>query len=552
VSNWDDEAYFENDAWFPPVTYDQTDYHDVDGYLQPEASYQGADAYLGHLAPEASPSQAPGGHGGGRLAYGPGGDSYAGYDDFAHVAPPAPPSPGPQHDHLRSGMSEPARLPGNEPAPPPGAEYDQHGYQVDQRPPQPRPPQPPQPPGEGYHQQGYLVSQPAPPLATDARREQPPPPDEAWMSGLTDPYGIPRPPAVARPPKWLLVGVSVLAAAGLGFGVVMLAHRGHHSLSSSALPTGTTLPRGSTASPRGTAPASPATAAKPPLTQSQAQRVLASYTTTNNTANAQDNQSLLATVESGSSFAIDSGIYDAKRATQATGSPAYGPASASYYIPLEAPATYPHWFAVRVENALLSAPGKVVQTEYLVFTQASAGARWLDSVEPFVLASATTPPVALNASGYATAVPASASSLKLPVATASGATAAAFDSGSGQLANPGNLADRQDMAAFKKSLPSHTSITTAHLASTDPVFGLRTTDGGALLFYDVGARLTLTAPPGSTLRVNIPGFVSTGGKATDLTLSYLEQFATDDPPAGAGTPARVIADYSGLVGSAGN
>jgi hypothetical protein len=544
VSNWDDDAFSYNDAWFPPVTYDQTDYYDVDGSPQPEASYQGADAYLGHLQPEASPSQAPGGPGGGRLAYGPGGDFYAGYDDLAHLAAP---SPGPQHDHLRSATSEPAKLPGNEPVPPPGAEYGQHGYQVDQP-----PPQPPQPPNQGYRQQGYLVSQPAPPLATDVRREQPPPPDEAWMSGLTDPYGIPRPPAAARPPKWLLVGVSALAATGLGLGIVMLAHRGHHSLSSSALPTGTTLPRGSTNSPRGTAAASPATAAKPPLTQSQAQRVLASYTTTNNTANAQDNQSLLATVESGSSFAIDSGIYDAKRATQATGSPAYGPASASYYIPLEAPATYPHWFAVRVQNALLSAPGKVVQTEYLVFTQASAGARWLNSMEPFVLPSATTPSVALNASGYATAVPASASSLTLPVATASGATAAAFDSGSGKLANPGNLADGQDMAAFKKSLPSHTSITIAHSASTDPVFGLRTTDGGALLFYDVGARLTLTAPPGSTLRVNIPGFVSTGGKATDLTLSYLEQFATDDTPAGGGTPARVIADYSGLVGSAGN
>jgi hypothetical protein len=486
VGNWDNDAYFDNDAWYQPVTDDQTDDHDVDvdRYLEPETSSPGADAYLGSPESRASPSQAPGGPGNGRLAHGPGGDPYAGYNE------------------------------------------------------------PPEPPGEGY-----LVSQAIPPLPTRARRQQPPPSAEDRISGPEEPFGLGRPLAVARPPRWLLVGVSALAATGLGFGIVMLAQRGHQSLPSSALPAGTALPSG-TASPRSTAPARPATTAKPPLTRSQAQQVLASYTGTNNAANAQDSQSLLSTVESGSSLAIDSGIYDAKQATHAAGPPAYGPSSASYYIPLEAPATYPHWFAVRVENARLSAPGNVVQTEYLVFTQASAGARWLDSVEPFVLPSATTPSVALNASGYATAAPASATSLALPVGTASGATATAFDSGFGQPANPGNLADGQDLAAFKKSLPSHTSITTAHSASTDPVFGLRTTDGGALLFYNVSARLTLTAPPGSTLSVTIPGFVSTDGKATDLTLSYLEQFATDDPPTGGGNPPRVIADYSGLVGSA--
>jgi hypothetical protein len=131
-------------------------------------------------------------------------------------------------------------------------------------------------------------------------------------------------------------------------------------------------------------------------------------------------------------------------------------------------------------------------------------------------------------------------------------TATALDSGTGQPANPGNLADGQNLASLRKNLPSHPSITSTHSASTGSVFGLRTTDGGALLFYDVAARLTLTAAPGSTLRVDIPGFVSPGSQVNQLMLSYLEQFAVDDPPAAGGTPAKVIADYSGLVGSAGS
>jgi hypothetical protein len=292
-------------------------------------------------------------------------------------------------------------------------------------------------------------------------------------------------------------------------------------------------------------------ATQAPLTPSQAQQVLAAYTTANNSANAQASQTLLATVEGGSSLAIDSGIYDAQRAAHAAGYPAYSPAAASYYIPLESAAAYPHWFAVRVSNSLLSAPGKVTQMEYLVFTQAAAGAPWLDSMEPFTLPSVTAPSVALDASGHATAVSAAGTSLALPAATAGVATATALDSGAGQPASPGNLAEASELASLRQTVPSHPSITSSHSATTDPVFGLRTTDGGALLFYDVAARLTVTAAPGGTLHLNIPGFVSPANPASQVTLQYLDQLAVSDPPAGGGMPVQVIADYSGLTAAAG-
>jgi hypothetical protein len=523
VSNWANDAYYDDDAWLQPVTYDQTDHQGVDP----------------NLVPGTVPSPAAAGRG----ADDPGWDNYAGYDDFGN--------------------------PTSNPAPPPGIVPPQPAPASESPPAEAAPWQPAT--ADEYWTAEAVPWQPAARLSESAAAATAswrlPPPDERWMQEAApleprpadgvpppdtgDPDGRPRAPRAPRPPRWLILGVSAVTAAAVGFGVVVLAHRGHQSLPSSALPSATTAPKTpKTPKARGGALASPATTSRPPLTSAQAQQVLANYTTSNNSANAQSSTTQLAAVEGGSSLAIDSGIYAAQRAGHAAPYPPYHSAALNYYIPLEPPATYPHWFAVRVANAELSSPGKVFNTEYMVFTQAAAGAPWLDSVEPFSLPSAAVPPVALDGNGYATAVSSSGTPLALSPAAASTMTATALDSGAGQPADPGNLADEQNLASFKKSLPSNTSITSSHSASTDPAFGLRTTDGGALLFYDVAARLTLTAAPGSTLGVSIPGFVSPGSHPAELTLNYLDQFATVDPPAASGTHPQVIADYSGLVGSA--
>jgi hypothetical protein len=573
VSNWDNDGYFDDDAWFQAVTYDQTDYQDVDGYLEPAAV----------------PSQTAAGLPAERLAEDPAGDRYAGYDEFGPLpSQPAPPPlsiprqpPADEFGYLASQPTAPAPAPASPPWQQPPAEefgspaeeawspgaapWQQPAAETWQQPAADEPwrqsaaAEPWQPAAAETWQQPAAGGEPwapeiAPTMVDAWEPEAAPwevlPPDEPGAPDRGEPYRDFAPRPVARRPGWLLLGISAVAAAAVGFSLVMLTHRGNLSLPSSALPPATASPRAS----GGVAPARPAATSSAPLTQAQAQQVLAAYTTANNTANAQANMTLLAGVEAGSSLAIDSGIYAAKTATHAAPYPAFGPAAASYYIPLEAPATYPHWFAVRVTNALLSgsAPsGKVINSEYLVFTQAAAGAPWLNSLEPFTLTSATTPSVALSASGYATAVAATGTPLALPAATASATTAASLDSGTGQPANPGNLADDNDLASFKKNLSPRPSITSRHSATTSPVFALRTTNGGALLFYDVAAQLTLTAAPGSTLHAGIPGFASTTSQSSELTLNYLDQFAVTDPPAASGTPAQVIADYSGLTGSAG-
>ena len=78
------------------------------------------------------------------------------------------------------------------------------------------------------------------------------------------------------------------------------------------------------------------------------------------------------------------------------------------------------------------------------------------------------------------------------------------------------------------------------------MFGLRTADGGALLFYTDAAELTLAPPPGNVLRLTIPGFYSSGQALSRAGIGYLEQFATYVPAHG-GTGLRVIADYSGIT-----
>jgi hypothetical protein len=295
-----------------------------------------------------------------------------------------------------------------------------------------------------------------------------------------------------------------------------------------------------------TAPGAGSTAGlQPPITRTRAQLVLAAYTTANNTANATASDSLIATVETGTSLAIDQGVYRGQRAAKAHGFPAFAPVSARYYIPLEDPASYPHWFAVRVSNAPVASPGTVTSREYIVFTQAAPGAPWLDAVEPFLGKNVSPPPMALDANGYAKAVAVDSPGLALSPAAASGATAAARDGGAGQPSAPAVLVIDRARAAVAGQLLKGASAVTRHAGTSERVFALRTADGGALVFYEVAARLTIPAPAGATLHLSIPGWLAAGEGATQARLGYLEQYATYDPPRATGT-AKVIADYSGI------
>jgi hypothetical protein len=381
------------------------------------------------------------------------------------------------------------------------------------------------------------------PAPRPSRSPRSPWPDESW------------PPRVPRGhrrrlggPRWLLPAalVAVVLAGGGTAAALLAAPSGHPSASGTpaAAPTASAPAAGAAGGPG----AAGAPAAPQPLTLAQAKNVLAAYTSANNTANAKRSDTLLGSVETGSSYAIDAGIYRVQQADKAAPYPAFAPQRAQFYIPGEPVAEYPHWFAVQVLNADLASPGKVTGTEYLVFTQAAPGAPWLNTFEPYVLAGAATPLVPLGADDLATSVDPQTTSLTVMPAQIPALTAASLDgaqAGAAFATSPGNLADRLDQAFWKQRLPTAT-VTDRHAATAGYVFALRTADGGALVFYTDSAELTMVPPAGEALHLTIPGFYSPGQALRTAGVGYLEQFAAYVPPV-RGSGLRIVADYSGIT-----
>jgi hypothetical protein len=305
-----------------------------------------------------------------------------------------------------------------------------------------------------------------------------------------------------------------------------------------------------TAAPRGGAAASvsfppPGTGKlQTPLTPTDAQTVLAQFTAADNKANAAQSNALLSNAETASSYALDSAAYTAQRAEHAQPSPAFTLVQPHLFVPLQ-PAVYPHWFAAQVTAQATSGAHAVLGTEYLVFTQASAGAPWKEAAQAVISKGTALPTVAVGTDGYATGVSFDATDLSIAPGKLAQEAADSLD-GHGPVSVPGDLAERQDAGYWRPRLPASTAIGDYHTQTGYGVLGLRTTDGGALLFYTDAAILTYQAPKGKTMPLQIPGFYSASAPVAWAGLRYMDQFATYDPKPGHG-PARVVADNSGIA-----
>jgi len=385
----------------------------------------------------------------------------------------------------------------------------------------------------------------------------PPAPPPSWFSDRTSARDDARDPSNAGGGRerggrrWLIPAGLVAVAATLGGAAVLTIGRHPAPGATSVIPPSATP---GMVVARASGSPTPSAVGGAPLTLTQAQAVLSRYTTTNNSANAQRSDALLASVESGSSDAIDAGLYR-RQLADGTHYPAFGPVQATYYIPRDEPAGGgPRWFVVQVANAFHSSPATVTSDEYLLFTQPVPGGAWQDTIEPYLLASATAPQVTVGGDGLATAVGPDSAAVavapgQLPAATASSldAAVAVQPAVAGQVVVPGNLADQYDQKLWRAKVPGGT-VTDAHTAAAGAdgqEFALLTDGGGALVFYTDAARLTITPPVGSTLHLTVPGLYAQDQALTQADIPYLEQFAAYDPPAGGGT-ARVVADYSGI------
>jgi hypothetical protein len=351
--------------------------------------------------------------------------------------------------------------------------------------------------------------------------------------------------------RWLVLAGVVAAGAGVGAAAVLLTI-GHPSASGNQGTGGFVAPSATPTAPATTAPSPSATG---PLTMAQAKGVLAAYTTANNDANAQRSDTMLAPVEAGSSYAIDAGLYQEQQAAGTAPYPAFGAVQATYYIPRDEPGGGPRWFVVQVANAFDSNRTKVTSHEYLLFTQSAPGGAWQDTIEPYLLSGGGAQGIEVGADGLATAVGPDAASVAVAPSQLPAATAASLNgtdtggAGTSAVADPGNLADLADQKFWQGKIPGGT-VTDTHTAAAGAggqEFALLTAGGGALVFYTDAAQLTITPPAGTALRLTIPGFYSPTQALSSAGVSYLEQFAAYDPPAGGGTP-KIVADYSGITG----
>ena len=299
-------------------------------------------------------------------------------------------------------------------------------------------------------------------------------------------------------------------------------------------------------------PSSPP-AEPPAITRTGAERVLANYWRVNNTANQSRSSTLLATIEAGSSYTMDAGTYQMSRVTDPSNSQ-YAPFTAEnavYYIPRQPAGVYPRWFAARVTYATLASPQRATGAGYVLFLQDSKDAAWKNVLEPFLLTAAgPTPFIQTDAQGYALQAPlTSAAGLSAAPAQIPQLTAESLDgtAPAGTVRNPGNLADLRDQEYFQSRLPAGSADTDRHYVA-GLVFALKTVGGGALVLYHLTARLSLTPPPGETLKLGIPGYYSPSQALTSATVEYADQFAVNLPAGSGGTAPAVIADASGITG----
>ncbi|HEX3648704.1 MAG TPA: hypothetical protein VHV49_09750 [Pseudonocardiaceae bacterium] len=306
------------------------------------------------------------------------------------------------------------------------------------------------------------------------------------------------------------------------------------------------------------------------ITTAAARQVLSRYAAGVDQAEQQDQTTVLARYVAGSSYSIRATAFKDPTIRQAKPETFTQP---TFYIPFRT--SYPAWFAVSAHQG--------DQNVYLVFARESASAQWLEVFEPTVLTGVTVPDIATDRNGNAVPVPVGQAG-QLPVApdalpaahakyldpapTVTGRAcppgtskvlaaklgcvlstpapaAGTINFGSGRT----DVTDLHDRSVFLANGKGEISVSNRHATTTDTVYALRTSDGGALVFYDLSAVMLLSPGPGfaGLFSIDYPDLI-TKGKNEDASfeVNYREQFAVDEPQ---GTPAKpqVVAQFSGAV-----
>ncbi len=254
-----------------------------------------------------------------------------------------------------------------------------------------------------------------------------------------------------------------------------------------------------------------ATTLTPGPTPASALQTYDAYVTTERVALVNHDELMALSLLTGSQYSITAAAYYAAAVT--TGHPVTGPVYSKPTLYVPKLITYPQWFMAAVPEH--PATGGAEQTEVLVFDRPDAEAKWAVSGSAVLNQGAPALGVAVDSTGYATALATSDPKPKLRPDIVGALHATVADDGPSSAAavavapGPQTTGLYQVNAALARQAAARHDVYTWALEGTSyPLFALRRTDGGALVFYTM-ALTTATVPaklppPGSAANAKLP------------------------------------------------
>jgi hypothetical protein len=229
--------------------------------------------------------------------------------------------------------------------------------------------------------------------------------------------------------------------------------------------------------------------------QASAMKVFDSYVTAAKVALADHNELLALSLTTSAEYSMMSAAFTTATASGAAlPIPLYG--RPTLYVPKVT--TFPQWFvATAPEHPATGGPSR---TALMVFDRAYAGATWELAGSVLLDAGAPGPGVATDRAGYATALSTADQTPKVRPDIVGPMHATVADDGPSSAATAAVAAGPQTTGLYaanaaigRQATARHESYQWQMQGTSYPVFALRTTDGGALVFYTMYLN-TQTAP----------------------------------------------------------
>ncbi|MCZ4123163.1 hypothetical protein [Streptomyces sp. H39-S7] len=270
----------------------------------------------------------------------------------------------------------------------------------------------------------------------------------------------------------------------------------------------------------------------PAVTKAEAAKALDRFTRLNNEAKRSYDPAVLAKAETGALGAMDHGSMTARHANHPEGNPAAVPlklTDARFLIPKQR--GWPKWFAADV---LSNASG---DAHWLLLFQRSAVSDPWKASYLAVIAADRMPKFVLDHDGYAEPVPLDDSGLLVEPGRLSAAYTSYLQTGTAATLAFADGAQTSQVRQQRRKGASTSAAVTEYAdqpvdAGEFPPVGLRTTDGGAVVFFASRHQSRLTTP-GKPLKVDDPDTkaLMTGTPKNSVTLVRVAEQAVTVPPA---------------------